>query len=61
MSTQAGSEAASATGTHEFRAEARQLLDIVIHSLYSNREIFLFRRTDPDGWKISRYMFNKPE
>ena len=41
MSTQAGSEAASATGTHEFRAEARQLLDIVIHSLYSNREIFL--------------------
>ena len=41
MSTQAGSEAASTTGTHEFRAEARQLLDIVIHSLYSNREIFL--------------------
>ena len=41
VSTQAGSEAASATGTHEFRAEARQLLDIVIHSLYSNREIFL--------------------
>lgn len=27
----------------------------------SNREIFLFQRTDPDGWKISRYMFNKPE
>ena len=41
MSTQAGSEAASGTGTHEFRAETRQLLDIVIHSLYSNREIFL--------------------
>ncbi len=27
----------------------------------SNRELFLFSRTGPDGWKISRYMFNKPE
>ena len=27
----------------------------------SNREIFLFKRTGTDGWKISRYMFNKPE
>ena len=27
----------------------------------SNRETFLFQRTDTDGWKISRYMFNKPE
>ncbi len=27
--------------TREFRAETRQLLDIVIHSLYSNKEIFL--------------------
>ena len=26
-----------------------------------NREIFLFQRTDTDGWKISHYMFNKPE
>ena len=25
----------------------------------SNREIFLFRHTDA-GWKIARYMFNKP-
>ena len=25
----------------------------------SNREIFLFYRTDSDGWKIARYMFNK--
>jgi ketosteroid isomerase-like protein len=29
-------------------------------SAESNREIFLFQRTNTDGWKISRYMFNKP-
>ena len=27
--------------TYKFQAEARQLLDLMIHSLYSNREIFL--------------------
>lgn len=27
--------------THEFQAEVRQILDLVIHSLYSNREIVL--------------------
>lgn len=30
-------------------------------SAESNREIFLFQRSDSDGWKLSRYMFNKPE
>ena len=27
--------------THQFQTEARQLLDLMIHSLYSNKEIFL--------------------
>lgn len=30
-------------------------------SAESNREMFLFQRTGNDGWKIARYMFNKPE
>ena len=29
------------TETREFQAEVRQLLDIVIHSLYTDREIFI--------------------
>ncbi len=31
----------STTETHEFQAEVKQLLDIVIHSLYTERDIFL--------------------
>jgi len=30
-------------------------------SAEANREVFLFRRTEADGWKVSRYMGNKPE
>ena len=30
-----------ATQTYEFQAQTRKLLDIVVHSLYSNKEIFL--------------------
>lgn len=29
------------TETHEFQAETKQLLDLVIHSLYTNKDIFL--------------------
>ncbi|MFC2469642.1 MAG: hypothetical protein ACFNWY_05560, partial [Negativicutes bacterium] len=27
--------------THEFQAETKQLLDLMVHSIYTNREIFL--------------------
>ena len=30
-----------ATETHEFQAQTKKLLDIVVHSLYSNKDIFL--------------------
>jgi len=36
-----GPEAASARETHGFQAEVRELLKLMIHSLYSHREIFL--------------------
>lgn len=40
-------------GTRTVRATGKE-------SAESNREIFLFQRTGTDGWKIARYMFNKP-
>src|SRR5256712_6281432 len=36
-----GPEAASARETHGFQAEVRELLKLMIHSLYSHKEIFL--------------------
>ncbi|NIT12926.1 MAG: molecular chaperone HtpG, partial [Candidatus Dadabacteria bacterium] len=29
------------TGKHEFQAEVKQLLDIVVHSLYTDKEVFV--------------------
>jgi molecular chaperone HtpG len=31
----------TATKKYEFKAEVKQLLDILVHSLYTSREIFL--------------------
>ena len=41
MSTEQTTEASAAAHTHAFQAEVRQLLHLVTHSLYSNRDIFL--------------------
>ena len=41
MSTDQVTPAASPAHTHAFQAEVRQLLHLVTHSLYSNRDIFL--------------------
>lgn len=39
--TDNGTAAGTATETHEFSAEVGRLLDLVVHALYSDREIFL--------------------
>jgi molecular chaperone HtpG len=41
MSTEQTTEASANVHTHAFQAEVRQLLHLVTHSLYSNRDIFL--------------------
>ena len=38
--------------THGFQAEVQKLLHLMVHSLYSNREIFL--RISPRGVDASR-------
>ncbi len=39
--TGGGAGSSATTGTHRFQADVRQILDLVTHSLYSDREIFL--------------------
>jgi molecular chaperone HtpG len=41
LSPDAGGATATAPETRPFQAEVRQLLDIVIHSLYTDREVFI--------------------
>ena len=41
MTKKASSETTAKGETREFQAEVAKLLDLVVHSLYSNREIFL--------------------
>ena len=35
---------------HEFQAEVKQILDIVVHSLYSNKDVFL-RELISNDWR----------
>lgn len=43
--------------THHFKAETRQLLDILIHSLYTERDIFLRELISNASDAISRFKF----
>lgn len=50
-------ETSTATNTHHFRAETRQLLNILIHSLYTERDIFLRELISNASDAISRMNF----
>ena len=49
--------------THQFRAETRKVLNILTHSLYTNREIFLreLLSNASDALEKARFLQNKGE
>lgn len=50
-------ETNTSSNTHQFRAETRQLLNILIHSLYTERDIFLRELISNASDAISRMNF----
>ena len=47
----------SEQSNHEFRAETRKVLNILTHSLYSNREIFLRELISNASYALDKLRF----